>query len=162
VIGCCIIRVKNLKRRFFSTMSYSSTSSSAQSSHSGLRTHKHRPLDQFSVLTSAFPQVDAFTSVTNMTPRSSFDIRLISNDLNSQQIFGQIPKPSNSKTPSIAQFYPGIPIESIVPNPVFVTPMQANNNETKFVNQDRLITSVYVTNTNSSQHANENINLNSE
>ena len=97
-----------------------------------------------------------------MSPRSSFDIRLTSNDLNSQQIFGQTPKPSNSKTPSIAQFYPGIPIESIVPNPVFVTPMQTNNNEGKVLNQDRLITSVYVTNSNSSQHSNQNFNLNSD
>ena len=98
-----------------------------------------------------------------MTPRSSFDMRLVSNDLNGQQIFGQTPRPSNSKTPSIAQFYPGIPIESIVPNPVFVSNKQNNNNnsETKPLSQEKLITSIYVTNSNHNQNSNE-FNTNNE
>jgi hypothetical protein len=149
VIGCWFLKGKIIRERFFSSTSLSSSSSSG--SFNGGLTHKHKPIDQFSVLASTFPQGDAFTSVTNMTPRSSFDNRLITGNLDiGQQIFGQIPRPSNSKTPSLAQFYPGIPIESIVPNPVFVNkPVVAvNDDNNKILNNERLITSIYVTNSN--------------
>ena len=150
VIGCWFLKGKIIRERFFSSTSYMSSSSSSGSFNGGL-THKHKPIDQFSVLASTFPQGDAFTSVTNMTPRSSFDNRLITGNLDiGQQIFGQTPRPSNSKTPSLAQFYPGIPIESIVPNPVFVNkPVVAvTDDNNKILNNERLITSIYVTNSN--------------
>lgn len=153
MIGCWLFRENKNRRGFFSSWSYSSSTTSSRSSNIN-KIHLHKPIDQFSVLTSSFPQGDAFTSVTNMTPRSSFDQRLISSniDINNQQIFGQTPRPSYSKSSSIAQFYPGIPLNSIVPNPVFVTKQSNNEN---FINQEKLITSIYVTNSGQNKDTNE-------
>ena len=153
VIGCWLFKGDQIRRRFLSSSSYSSSSGSSTRSTDTARRHIHKPIDQFSILTNTFPQgIDAFTSVSNMTPRTSFDRRLVSSnlDLNAQQIFGQTPRPSHSKSSSIAQFYPGIPIESIVPNPVFIQkpPSHVNQIENKPQTQEKLITSIYVTNSN--------------
>lgn len=156
VIGCWMFKGDQIKRRFLSSSSYSSSSGSSTRSTDTIRRHINKPIDQFSILTNTFPQgIDAFTSVSNMTPRTSFDHRLVASnlDLNAQQIFGQTPRPSHSKSSSIAQFYPGIPIESIVPNPVFIQkPSNTVNIENTNKPQEKLITSVYVTNSTNSQN----------
>ncbi len=130
---------------------------SSSGSSSGGNSRKHR--DQFDHLTSTFPQ-GSFPSIIqrNSFENKNFDAASLSPSMTPSDLrFVPTAKPSISKnSKNLAVFYPGVPIESIVPNPVYVNNPQAfqhlpiprdliDMNEGGETAQ-RLVTSVYVTN----------------
>lgn len=152
-------RRSSIKRSLLSN--YSSSGSSAGSSQ--------KARDQFANLTNTFPQGDAYPNMSGVISRTSFENKNFDNASLSSSMapsdlrFVPSAKPSISKnSKNLAVFYPGMSIESIVPNPVYVN--NTNNVQPhqpipqEFQNQDntpaKLITSVYVTNKTPS--ANEN------
>ncbi len=148
------------------------------SNHSSSGSSSGTSKNQFSRLAETFAP-DAFTNITSITPRTSFTkINYSSASMApSEPRFVPSARPSISKNSrSIALFYPGVPIENVVPNPVYInnqhvsTDLNDINNINPFVNNlnnnndnnnqnanfnnqtpvipsnERLITSIYVTN----------------
>ena len=171
LLVCC-------KRRGIHRSLLSNRSSSGSSAGSSSRKIVK---DQFSHLTSTFPQGNEFSRMGGIVTRNSFEnkqfvgsIRSLTSLNPSELRFNPTAKPSFSKnTKNLAVFYPGVPIENIVPNPVFVSNQNNNNvmHSTSYespcfdaalaanlnTNQEGLVTSVYITGKklNISQNENE-------
>ena len=159
VLFFTIFRNNGIKRSLLSNKSSSDASSMSNNTQ-----------NQFDILTNTFPQYDAFTHLTSVTPRSSLDhINYGHGVVQAEPRFSPSAKPSISKNSrSLALFYPGMPIESIVPNPVYVNNpnmeqviqnIVANNTNTAESQSPKLITSIYVTHVQKATHSDESTNV---
>ena len=109
--------------------------SSASSSSSSATRQKTRDIAAFALMRSDLSPYDNQTHITNMSIRTS----------TSEPVFVPRAKPSFTKNSDMARFFPGMPIESLVPNPVFVS-SPPNQNLTNELNQpEKLITNIYIT-----------------
>ena len=127
--------------------------SSSSSSSSDAR-QKTRDIAAFALMSSKLSSNDNYTQVTNMSVRSSIDPRFYANTVDPMNgpVFGPSVRPSISKTSEMAQFLPGMQIESLVPNPVYVSspnePIQESANEPTQNKQEKLVTNIYITHSN--------------
>ena len=181
IITALVICVKRNGVRRSLLSNYSSAGSTAGSTS---KMHK----DQFDHLTNTFPQGESgFSNLSGIHPRTSFENRQYNGSINgsltpsmtpSDLKFSPTARPSISKnSKNLAVFYPGVPIESIVPNPVYVN-NPANENPRATLNSaiyenpqlsqtnkaytnsnnniEKLVTSVYVTNAATNENESSN------